>query len=280
MRMATQRKTIRVKPRKMKIMNCHPAVVGDTVSRKSCYTKKVLNTIKNAYNKNNKGNKILSNGSEDIYNELNINLKNCRDESCWLNQTDISERVYLRNQSFTPSKPVEWIDNPVEWLSNFDILHVLKQYEEKYNDFKFIGPSPIDFDLIPRGGYKCVSQELCHFNLQNYSDVGIRKVGVIFNLDKHDEGGSHWVSLFISIEDNLIYYFDSAANKIPDEIKRFVELVLSQSRNKKMRFITNIPYQHQYGDTECGMYSLYFMITMLNKSITMRKKINLLVKNV
>ena len=276
--MGNKRSSTHVKTRKMKTMNCHPAVVGDTINRKSCYTRKVLNSIKNAYNKNNKESKILSNDGKDIYNKLSMNLKNCRDESCWLNQTSISERISLHNQSFTPNKPMEWKDNPVEWLSNFDILNVLKQYEEKHSDFKFIGPSPIDFDLIPRGGYKCVSQELCQFKLQNYNEMGIKKIGVIFNLDKHDESGSHWVSLFISIEDSLIYYFDSAANKMPHEIKKFVETVLSQSSNKKMKFITNIPHQHQYGDTECGMYSLYFIITMLNESMTMRKKINLFSK--
>ena len=55
--------------------------------------------------------------------------------------------------TFTPYKPTEWEKNPVEWLSNFDILNVLKQYEEKYSDFKFIGPTPIDFNSTH--AYRC-----------------------------------------------------------------------------------------------------------------------------
>lgn len=278
--MRNNRRTMRLRKRSMKKLNCNPTVVGDTVNKKSCYTRKVLNTIKNVYNTNNIKKKITSTDDEDIYNELSLKLTNCQDESCWLNQFDQFDQLEknkLRNQSFTPDKPKEWLNNPVEWLSNFDILNVLKQYEEKHDNFKFIGPTPIDFDLTPIGENKCVWQDLCHFQLHKYNESGYNKIGVIFNLDKHDEGGSHWVSLFISIKDNLIYYFDSAANKIPKEISKFVELVLSQS-GKRMKFITNVPHQHQYGDTECGMYSLYFIITMLNESMTMRKKINLFSK--
>ena len=200
-------------------------------------------------------------------------LNNCNDESCWLQELDYSQKKTIHEKSFSPYKPTEWKKNPVEWLSNFDILNVLKQYEEKHSDFKFIGPTPIDFNSTPGNDGKCVWQELCVFQLQKYKDLGINKVGVIFNLDKHDQSGSHWVSLFISIKDNLIYYFDSAANEIPVEIKKFIELVSLQSGNK-LKFLTNIPHQHQYGNTECGMYSLYFIITMLDDKITKRKKIN------
>jgi Ulp1 family protease len=93
-------------------------------------------------------------------------------------------------------------------------------------------------------------------------------------MDKHNESGSHWVSLFISVTDKIIYYFDSAANEIPNEISKFVKLILLQSNNK-LKFSTNIPKQHQYGNTECGMYSLYFLITMLDESMKMKRKIDL-----
>ena len=31
----------------------------------------------------------------------------------------------------------------------------------------------------------------------------------MFNLDNHDEDGSHWVSFFCDFDRNAIYYFDS-----------------------------------------------------------------------
>jgi hypothetical protein len=240
-------------------------------------TLKTIHAIKRAYNKRNISRKIVSSSSQSIYNELSEKLNKCNDESCWLQELDGSLRKEIQEKSFTPYKPVEWEKNPVEWLSNFDILDVLKQYEEKYSDFKFIGPTPIDFNSTPGNDGKCVWQELCVFQLQKYKELGYNNIGVIFNLDKHDQSGSHWVSLFISVKDNFIYYFDSAANEIPLEIKNFVELVSSQSGNK-LKFLTNIPHQHQYGNTECGMYSLYFIITMLDDTITKKKKINIFSK--
>ena len=33
-----------------------------------------------------------------------------------------------------------------------------------------------------------------------YKKQGINKIGVIFNLDKHTQPGSHWVALFIDGE--------------------------------------------------------------------------------
>ena len=36
--------------------------------------------------------------------------------------------------------------NPQEWLSSDEITDVMKQYEDKYDNFVFLGPSPIDFE--------------------------------------------------------------------------------------------------------------------------------------
>ena len=35
----------------------------------------------------------------------------------------------------------------------------------------------------------------------------------------------------------------------------------------KFKFDENYPIEHQYGDTECGIYSLYFIIHMLEDKI-------------
>jgi hypothetical protein len=259
-------------------MNCNPTVVGKSIIKGSCYTRKVIGRLKKAFNNKNKSNKIKSTDDRTIYNELSSKIKNCDDESCWLNDiVGEEERKILRSKSFSPNKPDDWIRNPVEWLSNFDIINVIKQYEEKYQDFKFIGPSPIDFNSMPYGNNQCVCDDLCKFELKSYNELGYNSIGVVFNLDKHNQSGSHWVSLFISIKHNFIYYFDSAANNIPKEINDFVDLVIKQSQDK-LKFLTNVPHQHQYENTECGMYSLFFIITMLDESMTMKKKINLFSK--
>ena len=42
---------------------------------------------------------------------------------------------------------------------------LLKQYERKYKNFKFIGPSPIDFDST-KYVFTCVWEKLCNFDLK------------------------------------------------------------------------------------------------------------------
>ena len=261
--------------KKMNRMNCNPRTRGKTVNSNTCYTSNALYKIKKAYNKNNPTTKIKSNKPNTIINELRSKLQ-CKKEDCWLEQLSKNDKTYLDKHIFAPDQPIEWKKNPREWLSNIDILNVLDQYQDTYKNFKFIGPTPIDFDTkLPEENGKCVWEELCTFSLQKYVNDGFDKIGIIFNLDKHNQGGSHWVSCFIDIKENFIFYFDSAANNIPKEIEKLVNLVLVQSNamNKKLNYYTNVPNQHQHGDTECGMYSLYFIITMLDN--TTKQKINL-----
>jgi hypothetical protein len=179
----------------------------------------------------------------------------------------------IKNSSFAPEAPSDWKKNPNEWLSSVDILNVMKQYEKAYPCFDFIGPSPIDYDTHKLYG-ECVWEELCHFNLAKEIKNGRFKIGVIFNLDPHYKGGSHWVSLYINIKRGQIFYFDSAGDPIPRQIMKFVKMVQKQgaelTSGKKIhfKFDQNYPVEHQYGNTECGIYSLYFIVHMLEDKHT------------
>ena len=144
----------------------------------------------------------------------------------------------------------------------------MKQWEKKYNNFFFIGPSPIDYYTISEGS--CVTDELCNFNLKKIMNKGITKVGVIFNLDKHNQEGSHWVTVFLNIKKKRIFYFDSYAKKIPKEIWKFVKMVKKQGKKEGIDIkYKKIQLRHQYEESECGMYGLYFIITLLkNKPVS------------
>jgi hypothetical protein len=95
----------------------------------------------------------------------------------------------------------------------------------------------------------------------------------VFNLDEHDEPGSHWVSLFIDLDDHFAFYLDSAGDPVPNEIKQLVERIRDQCSQigKEITFYENSPMQHQYGNTECGVYSLFFIITMLTGEADLHK---------
>lgn len=276
---AKRKKSTNIKRKTHKKMNCSPIVKGKTTTEETCYTDPILLQIKEAYNKNKSQtqDKILSNDPDIILKELKQRLSNvCDKEDCWLSLLSKEQHAFLDKTVFAPDKPEEWKKNPNEWLSNTDILNVLKQYEQTHKDFVFIGPTPIDFDFRFQKN-KCVWNELCNFSLNEYIERNVTKIGIIFNLDKHNQSGSHWVSLFIDIPEQLIFYFDSATNKTPKEIKQLVKRIQKQGQqlNRPFKYMENYPNQHQKSNTECGMYSLYFIITMIDNSMSLKKKINL-----
>jgi hypothetical protein len=195
-------------------------------------------------------------------------LTECSSEECWMSQLPKKESVYLKKHIFAPKHPASWTKNPTEWLSNFDIMDVLDQYEDAYPEFTMIGPSPMDFDTrAPHHQGGCVWEDLCKFSLAEMVSAKKTKISIVFNMDDHDEPGSHWVSMFIDIGARSIFYFDSAGGDTPPEITAFAKRV--QAQGAKMRpplllsYRENGAHTHQKSNTECGMYSLFFNVVML-----------------
>ena len=87
---------------------------------------------------------------------------------------------------------------------------------------------------------------------------------IIFNLDKHDEPGSHWVASYIDHNQKEVYYFDSVGLKPPPEIDNFNNKVVTQAKDLGYTYNYKInPNGHQKKDTECGIYCINFIINML-----------------
>lgn len=263
------RRTKKNVTRSFQPLNCSPIVNGKTEIAGSCFTAPALYQLREYYNKHHPSTPILSNNPSQLWHDFRTRFFSCKREDCWLKEIDnIELRENLEKFLFAPSQPVEWKKKPSEWLSNFDIFEVLHQYELTHSTFKAFGPTPIDFDSRPKDeSGKCVWEELCTFQLSNYLEKGKTKLGMVFNLDKHDEQGSHWVSLFVDLEERFLFYLDSAGNRIPKEIRKLVKRIQAQGMSLspplKFKFYENYPLEHQLGNTECGMYSLYFIITML-----------------
>jgi len=233
--------------------------------------------IRDAYNQGHPNHRIVETSPSEIWTQLKTRLTSCKKEDCWLKEIkDKNMRKQLDRFVFAPNKPPEWNKNPNEWLSNYDILGVLEQYEQAYPEFKFIGPTPIDFDTQVRG--KCVEEELCKIDVPKLVRQGKRKIGIVFNLDEHDEPGSHWVSLFIDADDRFIFYFDSANSRIPAQIHALIERIQQQlvhsTYGRKYKYYRN-SVSHQQRNTECGVYSLFFIITMLTKNTEIKPVMDL-----
>jgi len=266
-------KTIKFRP-----MNCSPTVKGKTPVAESCFTDEILFTLKEYYNKHHKENGIVATDPKGIWIELKNKLSTCSKEDCWLSEIDDPlVRTKIDQFIFAPDRPSDWKTNA--WLSNLDIVAVLRQYEKSNKNFKILGPTPINFDSrLPELNGSCVWEDLCNFSLSEYLAKGITKLGVVFNLDKYGKKGSHWVSMFMDLEDKFIFYLDSAGDRIKKPIHKFVKRVIKQAKElpepMKMEFYQNCPTEHQMGESECGMYALYFIITMLTGETEKLKFIN------
>jgi len=268
--------------KKFKKKQCAPKPNNDnTLHKITCYSKPDLNKMKQLWNTRHPDSVITYTKPKDIWKALKEKMNNaCHDEYCWLNQSFMENNITpnLKNNTFAPKSPITWKKNHYTWLNSNDIENVMKQYEQSYPCFRFIGPTPIDFDSKIYKD-KCVWEDLCNFELSKYIDDGIKKIGIIFNTDTHDKSGSHWISLFIDISkkgEEFVFFFDSNGTKVPNEIKKFSNRVISQALSlktkkypngmKKIKFDENHPFVHQESNTECGMYSLY-LITSLLKNV-------------
>ena len=251
----------------------------------SCLDDATLFKLKDLWNLRHPDVKIVSNVPKDIWSQIKIYLKNvCNKESCWLKQQFVSGKLDKElRKSFAPKSPEEWKKKPNEWLSSVDILDVMKQYESAYKCFEFMGPSPIDFDTKMHGT-ECVWPELCNFSLKEQIASGKTKIGIIFNTDTHDKDGEHWLSMFINIKKKEIFVFDSAGDMPDKEIQVLIDRIVKQGKELSgdggtspggtspdpiiFNVDYNHPVEHQLGNSACGMYSLYFIVHMLEDKLT------------
>ena len=199
----------------------------------------------------------------------NVMSSKCKSELCWLKQDFIKSGPLAKEllKNFKPMMPNKWLTNPMEWLNTIDIRDVMNQYEIKYPEFEFIGPVPMDFDT-KLGFGQCVVDELCKVKLDNLMKKGDSKLGVVFNLDKHTQSGSHWVAMYCDMsksETGEICYWDSYGMKPNPEVVVLMERLKSQGAELGKTLDIKInKIRHQYKNSECGVYCIYFLTSLLD----------------
>lgn len=237
----------------------------------SCFDKSTLLKLINSWNSSNSNNKIdykETEGHNELWDKLSTKMaQKCGNEFCWLKQPFTSGNrgiKQLKKEIFRPSKPKLWETKPYEWLDTLNIQDVMFQYEKKYDDFKFFGAVPIDFDLKSKFN-QCIVSELCKIDIKSLYEKGKTKIGVVFNLDKHTGEGSHWIGMYSDINRGDIGYWDSYGYKPPKEVVELMDKIKEQAKtklNKDLEIKLN-KKRHQYKTSECGTYCMYFIIEQL-----------------
>ena len=256
-----------------KRLKCHPKIMKDkkkrnkTLKTHDCLDKEIILLLKDKWNLQHQDDQIQSKQISVIRKQIKKKMSSCNNEICLLDGIihDDKEKEKIKGKYFSPMAPKSWYINKNQWLNSSDIIGVMKQYMQTYDDFKFLGPSPIDFEHVSSNYEQCVWPEICSFDLCNYKDSKIKKFGFIFNTDTHDKTGSHWISMFLDLNKNKVFFFDSNGNEMPDEIDKLIKKLKKQGKKCgiTLKSDSNMGIRHQTKNTECGIYSLYFIVSIL-----------------
>lgn len=259
---------------------CAPA---KTFKDGSCFSLAALTAIAENYNKKNTKSPItITTDKQALVNQLSDKMKRqCDDQTCWLRtefvaaikNPDLAEEI--QTQTFRPEGP----KGKNDWLSTTHINEIVSQYQDKFPDFTFLGAVPADFEKLDILGIK-------DLDFDELKNSGKTKIGMVINLDNHYDSGSHWVALYTDLNKNQIYYFDSFAKKPSNSTKRFINKIVKYLYHKKYNKTINInkvlkggdnskatlelkPFdiryntiQHQFDNSECGVYSSNFVIRL------------------
>jgi len=247
---------------------CSPAS-DNSAGPYTCYSAPALTSMRNAWNSRRPDAPIKSDDPADIWRTLHTRMSTtCDTEKCWLRHKFLTSGIDRETLQYTfaPEAPRSWSKDPNEWLTSSDIEQVMSHFEHVHKSFVFLGPSPIDFDTRVEYG-ECVWNELCAFSLKSFLKRGKSKIGIVFNTDPHNKDGEHWISMFVdaACREPYVFFFDSTGDPPPPEVTKLADKIVKQARDLgiKMKYYENHPFEHQKGDTECGIYSLYMISQLL-----------------
>lgn len=250
---------------------------GKEYKEGSCFTYESLKKIANNYNKYSNTKISNSLNKKELVNALENKLKDkCDEQTCWL-RLDIVKQLEdndIEENTFRPKGPTK----KYEWLSTTHINEVINQYMNVHKDFLFLGAVPYDFDDIPLLGIK-------NINFKELENKGKYRLGMVINLDEHYKSGSHWVALFTDLKKNQVYFFDSVGKppgkRIRKLINRIIKYFYKRKFNKELNINEIIKYkntdeisknfhvdynniQHQKDDSECGVYSINAILSLID----------------
>lgn len=175
----------------------------------------------------------------------------CSSESCVVANAVKSGVVPAAEmERFNPAGP--W--NSTTWLNNMNIYGVLQRYQKKFPKFY-----PFDFHM------RDFAKHPGRYELPNYDWKAGEKQwdhwGCVLNTDVSSGSGEHWVAFFVDKPGKTVEYFDSAAKPPHPE---FIDLIVSVANTLGFKEKSIITVKHQIHNTECGVYSLYYIISRLH----------------
>jgi hypothetical protein len=275
-------------------MKCAPS---KKYNNGSCFTIDSLKKIAESYNQRN-NNKIDPNLPKDkLVEELETKLSNkCSDQTCWLRLDFVKQldNEDIESNTFRPKGP----SKKYEWLSTTHINEVVEQYQSIHKDFLFLGAVPYDFDDLPILGisdlnFDQLEKEGKHkigivFNLDEHYKEGSHWVALFSDLDNNqiyffDSLGRKPLKRIRKFINRITkYLYNKKYNqKLPiNDVVDKIRNIKSLPKNKMDELIKSNKYlknllgggfdirfnniQHQFENSECGVYSINFIIRLVS----------------
>lgn len=187
---------------------------------------------------------ITNQNDIDLMNQLKNRLSIFGDEHEWINLPFIDLippeiRNEIEHFTFKPKGP----SKPEGWLSTSNIDQVIKQYIKKYKqgneNFVFLGAQPSDISRVTTVDWNGLLKK--------------DSIAIVFNTDKHNKPGKHWLAVYIDNIHKTIEYFDSLGNPPNKYITEFLH-------HFKGYDLTVNSIEFQKGGSQCGVYATWFII--------------------
>ena len=195
--------------------------------------------------------KLEIGGNNDKKEIIDIAKKktNCVDESCIYSKMDNLDDLKNSKNRLKEPGPAK----SLEWLDNTNIDNVLDKWAYQYKDFLHIPFHMIDFDK--KNTY------LITMNINNIIKDGYKTAGVILNTDVSTGSGIHWFCLFFDFRKTpiSIEYFNSSGEPPLPSVRNLLDRIKTPN---SVVFENTMQHQRDTG-SECGLYSLYYIINRL-----------------
>lgn len=187
----------------------------------------------------------ITDNKEDMKKKVikKIEEEGCKidtNKKCWVN-SNVFMDLYGR-----PNGPLKF----GVWLSNTDIDKTLKMREKLFKNFKYVKTVACDFMDYSNS-----------FKKERLFEKGKDYYAFVVNTGTLSSGGQHWTAVFIDTKNKKFYYYDPVGNKTKKEVPQYIRNYAKYLGFKKIYY--NI-IKHQYDKSECGVFSIRFILYMLN----------------
>lgn len=198
--------------------------------------------------------------------ELAKQAVNCDSEVCLFKNAQLTNIIGVNkadeiiNNRFKPSGPA----NSTAWLTNSNIDLVMHQWTKLYPGFFHVPFQMIDFDTM--------HTELAETDLCDLAERGMKTLGCVINTDRSTGNGIHWFCIFIDLTGSpwTLEYFDSAGDYPKESVHKWLNTQRANLANRYPDKQINVvdvtkSNQLQKSTTECGVFSLWYILSRLNK---------------